>query len=184
MLAVRKRLELKKTAYLVLAIFFFGLLYACNFRREYFRTEFTSASPGDVNFIYRITTQGAGGWGPHDRQYYFSNDSNGKFQFPEPRYKIPLSSQTGLVPGAGIGCLQVFWKSDYEATVRYCLDGGTYPDTKTFDFKGNQITLHFERAPNCKPEEITDLLYRLKGEKNLCRYYFPEEKPQQSLIAE
>lgn len=161
-----------------------GFATSCGLAREYQDTWYTFKSPTGINYIYLINTQGSGGWGPWVSYLYFSDDLKGATQLPKPRYRIALSSRTGLQHEVGYGCLQVLWKNDYEATIRYCVDGGIFPKTTQFKFKDNQITLHFERAANCKPEEVTDLLYKLKGEKNLCRYYFPEEKPQQSLIVE
>jgi len=152
---------------------------SCSVQKSYVRTEGVYESPNQKSYIYRVatTTAFSGAWSSFDRFLYFSDDPKGDQQFPEPRVEIYIDEQKEIYSG----CLQVLWKTDYEATIRYCLNypGKRPASEQKFKFKGHQIILHFERAPNCNPEQIGDLLYKLKGEKNLCRYYFPDTEKSQ-----
>ncbi len=110
----------------------FLLLFSCSYPREYHATEFTSVSPTGKNYIYKISTQGKGGWGPHIRYLYFSSDPDGQYRFPEPKYKIPLESGSEV----GTECMQVIWRNNYEATIKYCFDRGIFPKATRFKFEG------------------------------------------------
>lgn len=128
-----------RIAILVLAV---SYVTACNPKREYFATEYTTTSPNNINYLYKITTQGTGGWGPHVRYLYLSSDFGGISAIPEPNIRL------GEV---GVGCLKTVWLSDYEAKIQYCTTKGSLMGTKKYQLNNETITLHFERAPNCKP---------------------------------
>jgi len=162
--------KIRYVFYVVMAATITLSIYFFISKITYVKTDFVSGSPNIVSFIYNIvtTTRLSGAWTSFDRDLYVSNDPRGAFQYPNSRHKI--SPDAGI--GSGSGCLQVIWKTDYEATVQYCLDEGTYLGTKEFMFNGNKITLHFERSKLCEPRNVSVMGYRL-GRKARCQYYFP-----------